>query len=140
MRAVPGLLVYVLVAMVLAVVVDLAYAAGYWVMTGRAIFPFRGVAARLDDLRDRRRPAPEPVSTEQLSKDLRRLADERERLRNSDLPAKEARLLACTEAYDGILVRACVAVGVSPPSGRPPLADVERTRAETALREAGLRW
>jgi hypothetical protein len=135
-----GLLEYVLVAMVLAVVVDVAYAAGHWAFTGRAIFPFRRLAALLDDLSDRRRPAPEPASTEQLSKDLRRLADERERLRNSDLPAKEARLLACTEAYDGILVRACEAAGVTPPPGRPPLRKAERTQAETALHEAGVRW
>ena len=134
------LLVYVVVAMALAAVVDAAYAAGHWAMTGSATFPFRGLAARLDDWRDRRRPAPDPTSTEELSKDLRRLADERGRLRDSDLPAKEARLVACTEAYDGILVQACDAAGVTPPSGRPPLGDAQRTQVETALRAAGVRW
>ena len=140
MRAVPDLLVYVLVAMALVVVVDLAIAAGHWALTGRAIAPFVGLAARLDDWRDRRRPTPEPTSADQLSKDLHRLAAERERLRDSDLPAKGVRLAACTEAYDGVLVRACVAAGVTPPSGRPPLGDSERTQVETALRAAGLRW
>ncbi len=136
----PDLLVYVLVALALAVVVDLAYAASYWALTGNATFPIRGLAARLDDWRDRRRPGPEPPSTEQLSKDLRRLADERERVLDSDLPAKGARLIACTEAYDGVLVRACVAAGVKPPLGQPPLGDAERTQVETALRAAGVGW
>ena len=136
----PVLLVYVLVAVALAVVVDVAYAAGYWATTGRAIFPFVGLAARLDDWLDRRRPAPEPPSTRQLSEDLRRLVDERERLLDSDLPALEARLVACAEAYDGILLQACEAAGVTPPSGRLPLGDAERTQVEVALRAAGVRW
>jgi hypothetical protein len=137
---VTDLLVYVMVAMALVVVVDLAIAAGHWALTGRAIAPFVGLAARLEDWRDRRRPTPEPTSTEQLSKDLRRLAEERERLRHSDLPAKEARLVACIQAYDGILVQACKAAGVTPPPGRPPLGDAERTQVEAALRTAGVRW
>lgn len=87
----------------------------------------------------RRGPRPEPTSAPRLSKDLRRLADERERLRDSDLPAEGARLAACIEAYDGILLQACEAVGVTPPSHRP-LGDSERTQVETALLAAGLRW
>jgi len=137
---VPDLLVYVMVALALAVVVDLVYAVSYWGLTGNATFPIRGLAARVDDWRDRRRPAPEPPATEQLSKDLRRLADERERVLNSDLPAKGARLIAYTEAYDGVLVQACKAAGLTPPSGRPPLRDAERTQVETALRAAGVGW
>jgi hypothetical protein len=89
-------------------------------------------------------PAPKgPVvadrSIEQLAGDLRRLRLEETRLRQSDLPAKAARLRSLMLAYDDTLCASCRAVGLPAP-GPPPLHHDVRRRIEAALGDQGLGW
>jgi len=137
---VPYLLLYVLVALGLMVVVDLVYAAARWAVSGRAPFPFRTLAARIDAWRDARKPVPEPVPPVLLGLELRRLGDEVRRIAESDLPAKAVRITACTAAYDDTLLRACRSIGVEAPEGPVPLGATRRFEAESALVAAGFEW
>lgn len=133
-------LLYVVVAIALMVVLDLVYAAARWALSGRAPFPFRTLAARLDDWRDARRPRPEPIPPVLLGLELRRLGEEVRRIADSDLPAKSVRIAACTAAYDDVLIRTCRGVGVQEPQGPVPLRPSQRFEAESALVAAGFDW
>lgn len=84
-------------------------------------------------------PTPAARSIEQLVADLRRLAVEQRRIRQSDAPAKAARLQSLMLAYDDTLSAACVAVGLASP-GRPPLHDATRLQIELQLTERGVVW
>ncbi len=134
------LLLYVVVAVALMVVLDLVYAAARWFVSGAAPFPFRRLAAWLDERRDRRRPRPEPVPPVLLAGELRRLGDEVRRIADSDLPAKGVRITACTAAYDDTLLKACRSIGVEVPDGPVPLGERRRFEAESALVAAGFEW
>ena len=136
----PYLLLYVLVALALMVVVDLVYAAARWWASGTAPFPYRRLAAWVDDRRDARKPVPEPIPPVLLGLELRRLGDEVRRITDSDLPAKGMRITACTAAYDDTLLKACRSLGVSVPEGPVPLGARRRFEAESALVAAGFEW
>lgn len=131
---------YVVVVLVIMVVLDLVYAAARWALSGRAPFPFRTLAARLDDRRDARRPRPEPIPPVLLGLELRRLGEEVRRIADSDLPAKSVRIAACTAAYDDVLIRTCRGLGVQEPQGPVPLRPSQRFEAESALVAAGFDW
>ena len=109
-------------------------------MSGTAPFPSRGLAAWIDERRDRRRPRPEPIPPVLLGLELRRLGDEVRRITDSDLPAKGVRITACTAAYDDTLLKACRSLGVSVPEGPVPLGARRRFEAEAALVAAGFEW
>jgi hypothetical protein len=135
-----GFVLYAVAALASMVVLDLAYAAGRWALSGRAPFPYRGLARRIDERREARKPLPEPVPPVLLGLELRRLGEEVRRIADSDLPAKRARLTACTAAYDDVLIRACRSVGVQEPPGPLPLPESRRFEAESALVAAGFDW
>lgn len=134
------LLLYVLAAAASMVVLDLVYAALRWFVSGTAPFPFRGLAAWLDERRERRLPRPEPMPPVLLGLELRRLGDEVQRIADSDLPAKCVRITACTAAYDDTLLKACRSLGVEVPDGPVPLGERRRFEAESALVAAGFEW
>ncbi len=134
------LVLYVVVVLVCMVVLDLVYAAARWALSGRAPFPFRTLAAHLDDWRDERKPRPEPIPPVLLGLELRRLGEEVRRIADSDLPAKSVRIAACTAAYDDVLIQACRRIGVDEPQGPVPLRPRQRFEAESALVAAGFDW
>jgi hypothetical protein len=84
-------------------------------------------------------PVPGNRSIEQLVRDLRRLGGEQRRLRDSDPPAKAARLRSLMLAYDDALIATCLALGQAS-SNQPPLPDAVRLEMELALTEQGLVW
>lgn len=84
-------------------------------------------------------PRTEHLSVEQLSADLRRLADHLEQTRLVDQPAKWERLTAAAIAYDWVLLSACRTLEVPEP-GEAPLRAVDRLQAEAALAVRGLDW
>jgi hypothetical protein len=87
--------------------------------------------------RRRRDPLGPPI--ERLSRDLRRLLAELDRIEQSNPPMKVARLRATSLAYDDVLVAACRALEVDV-GAEPPLRALERLEAEAELVRHGLRW
>ena len=86
-----------------------------------------------------RRPRSDTVCIEQLSRDLRRLAADIERVYCQDQPAKMARLTAVSLAYDWVLLAAARTLEVPAPA-QAPLDSVERLQTEAALAACGLEW
>lgn len=86
-----------------------------------------------------RRYDPSGPPIERLSRDLRRLMRELDRIERSNPPAKAARMRATTLAYDDVLLAACRALEVELPA-QPPLRPVERLEAEAELARHGLLW
>ena len=86
------------------------------------------------------RPETSHVSVEQLAADLHRLAEQLERVRRLDEPAKMERLTAAALAYDWVLLSACRTLDVPVPPSRAPLHPLERLETEAALAAQGLDW
>lgn len=124
------------------VVLWLGPAVAFWVA-----FRLPGAVRGLRSAARRRRPADpftalglETRPVERLAADLRRLADDLDRVQATrDMPGRVTRLRAFSQAYDDTLLRACTALGV-PLAARTPLTDVERLEAEAVLAQQGLRW
>jgi hypothetical protein len=107
-------------------------------LLGHLDWAVRGIAAGYH----RVRPVPpqtDNVSVERLAADLRRLADELERVYAQDQPAKMARLTAAALAYDWVLMSAARTLDVPVP-GPAPLDPIDRLQTEAALAAQGLDW
>ncbi len=123
-----------------------ALSALYWGVTGRPRWPFVGLARRIEDAQERRRPPREPIPPVLLGLELRRLGAEMQRIDASDLPAKAMRLRATTAAYDYVLLECCRSLEVPVPVPDPtdpvntPLTSDQRFTAESSLLAAGFTW
>ncbi len=108
-----------------------------WAVVGRT-------PRRLEPLLDRwdaaRRPPPEPLPPVLHELELARLADEIRRVRDAQQPGLATRVRACNAAYDDVLVRCALDLGLEAPTRLPPLSDRERFEVETELMAAGMRW
>lgn len=117
-----------------------AVSALVWAVLGRPFWPFKGLARRVEDARERRRLPSEPMPTVLLGLELRRLGAEVQRVDASDQPAKAMRLRACTAAYDYVLLECCRSMEVPVPGTATPLTPAQRFNAESSLVEAGFTW
>ena len=108
-----------------------------WLTTGE---PPRWVESHSDRWREARRVTPEPMPQVLHELELKRLADEVQRVRNFDRPGQYHRVRATTAAYDDALVQACRTLGLDHPAGSLPLSDTDRYDVETRLMSAGVHW
>lgn len=123
------------------VALDAAWAALRYATTGHAPRPYDAVTDRYEAWRDSRLPGPEPVPRSVLAAQLRRLADEVQRIGDSDRPAKALHLRAALLAYDDGLLRACSELGVAPPEGATSgMSRERRFQVESALLASGFSW
>ena len=115
-----------------------ALAAGLkWLATGE---PPRWIESRTQRRREARRGQPEPMPQVLHELELARLADEIRRVRDAQQPGLATRVRACNAAYDDVLVRCALDLGLEAPTRLPPLSDRERFEVETELMAAGMRW
>lgn len=82
---------------------------------------------------------PRPPAIADLVADLSRIERESRRLASSTEPAGARRLRALELAYDDVLRRCQIELGL-PQSKGSPLSPVERVRTEAALTQHGLHW
>lgn len=108
-----------------------------WLMTGEP-------PKWIDDQIDRRRvaqAAQRPGMPQVLHElELKRLAEEVQRVRADQQPGQYHRVRATTAAYDGALVQTCRSLGLQAPNTTPPFSDEQRYEVETALMAAGVHW
>jgi hypothetical protein len=132
---------YAAVTAGVVVVLDAAWAALRYATTGHAPRPYSVLTDRVEAWRDAQRPGPEPVPAAVLAAQLRRLADQVQRISDSDRPAKALHLRAALLAYDDGLMRACSELGVSPPAkARSGMSRELRFQVESALLASGFSW
>lgn len=108
-----------------------------WLVAGRVPGPLKPLVDRWDEARYRP-PEPMPPVLHQL--ELTRLARELQRVRDANQPGLATRVRACTAAYDDVLLRCALDIGLEPPDSVPPLSERERFEVETELMAAGMSW
>lgn len=115
-----------------------AVAAGVrWLFTGE---PPKWIDDQIDRRRVARSALREPMPQVLHELELKRLAQEVQRVRADQQPGQYHRVRATTAAYDGALVQACRALGLEHPVGTLPLSDTQRYEVETSLMAAGVQW
>lgn len=108
-----------------------------WLMTGE---PPRWIDDQIDRRRVARAALREPMPQVLHELELKRLAQEVQRVRADQQPGQHHRVRATTAAYDGALVQTCRALGIEHSPGALPLSDEQRYEVETALMAAGVQW
>ncbi len=124
----------------LAIVVAGACAGLRWISTGAPPKTIQPVFDRIDALRARRRPRPEPLPPILVALEVSRLADHVRYVERSDLPNKAERLMAARLAYDHTLRDYCRAVDIPVPTAIRGLSTEQRFHMESALIGTGHEW